>query len=338
MSKKSYIKLLIIGELNQEYIIDLNGRAANRLPGGSLLYAAAGARMWNDDIGLIGRAGADYPARWFESFAKRNLDTSGILQLDRPFDIRKFYYWRDAEHCIIDNPVAGYAKYGLTFPHELLGYSADSSPATDLMWKNISPLLNPNFPHEYLDVSGTHICPINLVTQIKLVFMLQKNLINTITISPSNDYMNPNSWGPLSAVIKDISAFFPTEAQICSLFQGRTKDLWEMAEGLAAMGCPLIVIQRGEKGYWMYDSGAKKKMVIPFYPTRWVDPTGILDVFAGAFLGEYKRSYQPVQALIAGNASASLAVEGTGAFYCLDSLLGLETARREVLQAMIKTV
>lgn len=338
MPKYIYSNLLVIGELNQEFIIDLTGKQTNGIAGGSLLYAAAGARMWNDNIGLIGRTGINFPASWIKRFENYGLDTNGILQLEQPFDLRKFFFWRDSDHNITDNPVAGYAKYGLTFPQDLLGYPPDFSLIRDLMWKNISPHLNPTFPHEYLDVSGAHICPINLGTQIKLVTMLQKSMINTITISPSNDYMDASELPQLPAVIKDISAFFPTEAQICSLFKGRTRDLWEMAEGLAEMGCPLIVIQRGEKGYWMYNSSEKKKVVLPFYPTHWIDPTGISDTFAGAFLGEYKRSFQPIQALIAGDTAASIAVEGTGPFYCLDAFPGLNYARREVLQTMVKIV
>jgi sugar/nucleoside kinase (ribokinase family) len=338
MTKSPFIKLLIAGELNQDFIIDLSGKPANDISGGSLLYAAAGARMWNEDIGLISRTGNNYPQEWISSIEKHGLDTSGILQLSQSYDSRRFYYWVNLEKCVTDNPVAGYAKFGLIFPKELLDYFPQSANTTEKMWKNIAPRLNPAFPHEYLDINGAHLCPINLMTHIKLSALLQQGVINTITVSPSDDYMNPPFMAQLSSVIKDISAFFPTETQIRSLFSGRSKDLWEMAEALAAMGCPLIVIQRGEKGYWLFDAHRKQKIVLPMYPAHWVDPTGMNDVFAGAFFSEYKNSYDPTQALIAGNASASLAVEGTGPFFCSNSLPGLGLARRDVLQSMLKIV
>jgi len=338
MPTNPYVKLLIAGALTQDFIIDLDGKAANNLPGGSLFYAAAGARIWQENIGLIGRVGSNYPEAWLKSAEKRGLDTSGILRLAQPYEVRHFFHWQDGERSLQENPVASYARVGLSFPHELLGYHPQTTTVPEKMWANISANLNPTFPNEYMDISGAHICPLDLMAHIKLPAVLQKGLVNTITISPSDDYMLPAYFQQIPAVIKDTFAFLPTEAQISSLFRGRSQDLWEMAAGLTEMGCPIILIYRGEKGFCMFDAASHKKYVLPFYPTRWQDPTGIFDVFAGAFLGEYKTTYDPLQALIAGAAVASLAVEGTGAFYCLDRLPGLETARCEVLKTMVTAI
>ena len=338
MPRNPYIKLLIAGDLTQDFIIDLSGSSKNNIAGGSLFYAAAGARIWNDYIGLIGRVDNNYPEEWIGSAQNRGLDTSGILRLPQSYDSRVFFHWRDNDHCIHDNPVASYAKFGLTFPHDLLGYQPDFANVIEKKWANISPRHNPAFPSEYMDTSGAHLCPISLSAHIKLTSMLQRSSINTITISPSDDYMVASAWQQIPAVIKDTTAFFPTEAQISSLFLGRSKDLWEMAEGLSENGCPLIIMTRGEKGFWMFDANSKKKYALPFYPTYWKDPTGIFDVFAGAFLGEFKNSFDPLQALIAGDVAASLAVEGTGVFYCLDRFPGLESARCDVLRSMVTIV
>ncbi|MHC1740750.1 MAG: carbohydrate kinase family protein [Anaerolineaceae bacterium] len=335
MARNPHIKLLIAGELTRDFIINLSGKAINNIPGGSLVYAAAGARLWTDDIGLIGRAPSDYPSDWLSKIENRGLDTGGITLTGQNVDTRRLYYWRDSDNCSSDNPVAGYARYGITFPQDLLGYTSASSAMDEQLWKNINLRLNPSFPPEYLDTSGAHICPLSMSTHIQLTALFQHGLSNTITISPSDDYMNPQNWISLPSIIKGISAFFPTESQISSLFLGRSKDLWEMAEGLSEMGCPLVIIQRAEKGYLMYDAANQRRVTLPFYPTHWLDPTGIKDVFAGSFLAEYKKNYDPLQALIAGSTGASLAVEGTGAFYCLDGFPGLETARREVIQSML---
>jgi len=77
MTKSPFIKLLIAGELNQDFIIDLSGKPANDISGGSLLYAAAGARMWNEDIGLISRTGNNYPRNGF-----LQLKSTGWIQVE----------------------------------------------------------------------------------------------------------------------------------------------------------------------------------------------------------------------------------------------------------------
>ena len=47
------------------------------------------------------------------------------------------------------------------------------------------------------------------------------------------------------------------------------------------------------------------------------DPTGAGDAFCGGFLAGYRQTYDPVQAVLHGSVSASLVVEGSGAFLCL---------------------
>lgn len=337
MSANYHIKLLIAGELNQEFAIDLSGRPTNNYTGGSLLYAAAGARMWREDIGLVSRIGSNFPAEWLTQIEKRGLDIRGIDRLPQEYDQRRFYFWRDAEHAVYDAPVSAYAHYGLTFPHDLLGYTGQSNDTVEKMWKNVSLNL-PNLPPEYLDVSGAHLCPLNQGIQIKLLSIIQKSLVNTISVSPSDDYMVPSAWLQLPAILKGISVFLPTEAQLISLFQGQSQDIWEMTAALSELGCPLIIVDCGKKGHCLYNGADKSKYILPFYPTRWLNPTGIGQVFAGAFLAEFKDKYSPDQALISAAASASIAVEGSGPFYCLDSFAGLANARCEVLHTMLKKI
>ena len=335
MSRNPYIQLLIIGDIRRDFIIDLSGKAHNNLVGGPLLYAAAGARLGNGNVGLVSRIGADFAPETLISFEKKGIDTNGIMRLAHNFDIRSFYHWADNNLCISENPIAAYSRYGLTFPHELLEYQSFDDSVIEKMWSNISIRTDTTFPHEYMDIAGVHLCPIDLATHIKMQTLLQKGTVTTITVSPSNDYMISENLLKIPAVVKDTTAFFPTEAQICSLFSGRTRDLWEMAEEIAKMGCPIVVILRGEKGYWLYDASKKARYILPGYPTTWRDPTGMQDVFTGAFLSEYKKSFDPVNALIAGNACASISVEGTGAFYCLESFPGLFEARQDVLRGLL---
>jgi sugar/nucleoside kinase (ribokinase family) len=108
-----------------------------------------------------------------------------------------------------------------------------------------------------------------------------------------------------------------------------------MMEMVTGMGCQMVVTSRRQKGHYLYDSASRKRLLLPAYPTRWLDPTGADDVFAGAFLGEYKTSYDSTRALIAGCVATSLAVEGSGPFYCMDALPGLAEMRFEKMQPLV---
>ena len=56
------------------------------------------------------------------------------------------------------------------------------------------------------------------------------------------------------------------------------------------------------------------------------------------FLAGYRQTYDPVQAALYGNISASLVVEGVGPFYALDTLPGLPEARLEALRQSVRRV
>jgi ribokinase len=69
-----------------------------------------------------------------------------------------------------------------------------------------------------------------------------------------------------------------------------------------------------------------------------VDLTGVGDAFCGGFLAGYCKTCDPLQAVLYGNVTASIAVEGTGAFYMRDVLSGLKEARLDRIKSMIREV
>jgi sugar/nucleoside kinase (ribokinase family) len=111
-----------------------------------------------------------------------------------------------------------------------------------------------------------------------------------------------------------------------------------MAEALAKYGCEIIVIKYGERGQLIYDAASRNRWEVPPYPARLVNPIGAGDAFCGGFLAGYRRTYDPVQAALYGNISASLVVEGHSAFYALDVLPGLPEARLESLRNSVRKI
>jgi sugar/nucleoside kinase (ribokinase family) len=88
----------------------------------------------------------------------------------------------------------------------------------------------------------------------------------------------------------------------------------------------------------LYDSASRKRWEAPAYPARLADLTGAGDAFCGGFLAGYTETFDPLRAVLYGNVSASLAVEGYGALYALDTLPGLAQARLESLSALVRQV
>jgi sugar/nucleoside kinase (ribokinase family) len=329
-------RFLIAGQLRRDFLLPPDGKPMLDVPGGSLLYAGVGLRIWETDIGLIGRVGEDYPQSWLENLDQWGFDRRGIQVLPEAIDLRWFAAYPDGSTCITDNPVTQFAERGLPFPKVLLDYVTLPVQIDSRIRMQPLTLRLGDIPSDYLDAGAAHLCPLDYLSHNLLPSVLRQGHITTITLDPSPGYMSPTYWENIPAVMTGLTALLTSEAKLRNLFQGRSSNLWEMAETLAGFGCEIVVIKRSEKGQYLYDGLSHTRWTIPGYPAHLVDPTGAGDAYCGGFLAGYKRTYDPLQAALYGNISASLVIEGSGVFYALDSLPGLADARLLALKDMVR--
>jgi sugar/nucleoside kinase (ribokinase family) len=331
-------RYIFAGELRRDFAILTNGRPLIDVPGGNVLYAAAGLAVWEPSPppGIVARVGEDYPHSWISEIARNGLDTRGIRILPEAIDLRAFYVYTDNQTRVSENPVGFFSRLGMALPKSQLGQSLPSpnsrtrlSP-TSLRQGDIIP--------DYLDATAAHLCPLDYLTHSALPAVLRQAGFTTLTMDPAPGYMNPIYWNDLAALFSGLTAVLPAEEDVRALFHGRSSDLWEMAEGLAAWGSEIVVIKRGESGQIVYDSAARARWEIPAYPAKIVDPTGAGDAFCGGFLAGYRRTYDPVQAALHGAISSSLSIEGSGPFYPLEALSGLAQARLDALGQSVRKV
>lgn len=333
-------RFLLAGQLTREYVILPSGQVLLDVPGGNVLYAAIGLAVWEPDPppGMVARVGEDFPQDWLDEFDRHGLDTRGVRVLPEAVDVRSFYAYSDRTTRLHDDPVVHFARLGLPFPKALLGYKSGNGQLDSRTRLTPTSLRQGDIPPDYLEANAAHLCPLDYLTHSVIPAVLRQAEVTTVTLDPSPGYMNPTYWGDVPSLVTGLTAFMPNEEEVRSLFQGRSSDLWEMCEGLAAYGCELIVIKRGEKGQLLYDADSRTRWEIPSYPSRVVDPTGAGDAFCGGFLAGYRRSFDAVEAVLHGNISASLVVEGNGPFYALDALPGLAQARLDALRPNVRKV
>ncbi len=337
-------RFVLVGALQREYLLPPQGRPLLDAPGGSLLYAAGGLRVWEAeaplgaDVGLLGRVGEDYPRAWLHDFEVRGFDIRGVRVLPNPLDLRSFRVYSDALEAGFDNPVAHFARRGLPFPKTLLGYQPPRPFQEDIQKPlPYAPTVG-DVPADYLETAAIHFCPLDLTSHTQLLALFQAGTAVTFTLDPAAGYMLPEFLKNLRSLLKGLTAFLPSEEELRALFWGQTNDLWAMAEELGTYGCELIVIKCGARGQLLYDAAGKHRWQIPAYPARLADPTGAGDAFCGGFLVGYRQGYDPLEGVLYGNISASLAVEGSGAFYPLETLPGLARVRLETLREMVRKV
>ena len=333
-------RALFMGQLSRDYFVLPDGKVMLDVPGGNLIYAAVGHMIWEAEPapGLVARTGEDYPLQWITEFQKRGMDTRGIKILPEPLDLRSFYVYSNRNTRLIEDPVVHFARLGIPFPKELLGYRVRNLSLDSRTKLLPGSLRQSDIPPAYLDAGVAHLCPVDYLTHTLMPAVLRQAGFTTVTLDPTPGTMNPIFWDYIPALLTGLTAFLPSEEEIRALFHGRSSDLWEMMEALGKYGCEFIVVKRGETGQYVYDSTSRTHYEIPSYPSRLVNAHGAGDAFCGGFLAGYRRTFDPVQAAIYGNVSSSLVVEGTGPFFALEALPGLARARLEALRDTVRKV
>jgi hypothetical protein len=347
---------VIAGRLRRDYLLPqpsagtesfAQARPMIDVPGGNLLYAAAGVGIWNKpestttrdgSIGLLARAGEDYPHDWLRSFEEHGWDTRGIHLLTEDLDLRFFQARLPDQTIQYSNPMPYFARFDLPFPKSLLGYQPPIDGDND---RNASHPASPrpvDIPSDYLNAHAFHLCPLDYLTVIRLTYSFRQASVGILTLDPSAATMTTSSLEEMRTLLQGLTAFLPSEEELRALFWGRTDDLWEMAEALGDYGCEFIIIKRGARGQMLYDSVARKRWEIPAYPARLVDANGAGDSFCGGFLAGYQKTYDPLLGVLYGNVSASMTLEGSGAFSALEAMPGLAQRRLDSLAGVARQV
>lgn len=336
----SIFRYVLLGQLRRNYIITSTGKSYLDVLGGNLIYAAVGLSLWGPESrpGLVARVGEDFPRDWLDEIEHSGFDIRGIRIVPEALELRTFYAYSDRSTRTEDDPVSHFAKHGLSFPKSLLGYRSPGITFDSRVKLQPISLRQGDIPEEYLDGSAAHLCPVDYLTQSLIPAVLRQAGFTTITVDPSPGMMTPTFWDEIPALVTGLTAFIASEEEVLSLFHGRSKDLWEIAEALASYGCEYIVIKRGESGQILYDGGSRNRWEISSYPSNVVDPTGAGDAFCGGFLIGYRRTYDPIEAVLYGNISASLTVEGSGPFYAQDALPGLAQARLGAVRETVRKI
>ena len=330
------LRYVIAGRLNRDYILPVSGPPQIDVVGGNLIYAAVGLKFWGETAGLVARVGEDYPLVWLDPLKSIGFDTSGVHIAPDPLDTRRFLAYSDAKTTHTQNPVQHFADRKLTFPNSLLGYQPNRMSDQNSS-KSAKPLIQiSDIPKNFLDATALHICPIDFASHMNLPSIFRQGQATTITLASDPGYMSPTFWQEIPTMLSELTAFITTEREIRSLFQGRQTELWEMAAILANYGTEFILIHTDDKGVYLYDREGGKRWAIPNYQSRVINPTGANDAFSGGFLAGYREFYDPLEAALMGNVTASFVVEGHQPFYALDAMRRLVELRRTTLREYIQ--
>ncbi len=330
-------RAIFVGLLQRDFILLPDGRAFEDQMGGNALYSAVGWCLWLKDQqpALLARVGEDYPPEWLLEIQQKGIDVQGVRVEKRLLDGRAFYAYHDLETFSREDAILHYARHRLPIPKALLGYQPPSTFPDSRTQSQPLTLRSTDLPQLYLDARAAHLAPLDYLTHNLFPSLLRQGLITTLTLSPSPGYMLPTFWSDIPQLLRGLTAFLPNENELRSLFRERTQDLWEMIEALGEF-VEIIIVRKAEQSQFVYDARSRSRWFIPPYPARTVSLHGCADVFCGGFLAGFCQTFDPLEAALYGNIAASIASEGIGPFYALDSEPRLPSARLESLRQAVR--
>lgn len=275
-------ELWVLGNLTIDDVVHCDGRVAMGMCGGNAIYAALGARMWSDRVGLSARVGPDYSPAHLDTLRSAGIDLQ-LLPVSRPSihnwalyegsDVRRFIPWL--------------------------------SSGTHLE-QSLSPAEVPSVARS---ARVCHVAPMPLNVQAALVRDLN-DAGPLVSLDPHDEYVGGKA-ADLTALLPLVAMFLPSR-QEARLIYGRD-DPSAAARAFAAAGPRAVVIKLGADGCLICEAGSSTVHYVPALPVNAVDPTGAGDAFCGAFGVVYGRTGDALAAALHASVAASFIVEHLGA-------------------------
>src|SRR5258708_13740 len=289
---------LIIGSVAIDRVATPHAQSDNIL-GGAASYAAIAASYFAPTR-LVGVVGADFPKAFLKRLKKHNIDLSG-LQVDEQ---GKTFYWS--------------GRYGENF----------NRCETLEIQLNVFEKFEPTLPPDYKATPYVMLGAINPSLQHIVLDQVSKE---SFVLADTRDLWINLALPDLKALLKRVDLFVLNEDEAELLAQ--EKNLIIAGRKIRQMGPKIVIIKKGSHGSLLFHPDGF--FAISAYPvTKFADPTGAGDSYAGALIGYLasvnRSDFAPLKRAIAyATACASLTVES----FSTDRL---ERAGRKAIDARLK--
>ena len=329
------INALICGLLAKETIINLKQEMFIDKIGGNLLYTAYSYNLWRQGVGLVSKVGENFSEESIQAIDSNHFNTLGIKRLPLDLDMRAFYIQISEEDFKTDNPQKYFAELGMPFPKNLLGYEHEVVKLDNRKSGTNLSLRPEDVPQEFTTSQFVYFCPQDFFTHSLVPPLFRTNVSSSIFINPPDSYMHSSFYFDIPPLFRGSTAVVTTRKKVEKLFMGRSKDIWEIAEAIASFGVELVVIDAGKDGQYLVDNPSKKKYHLPAYPVQAIDTVSANDAFGGGFLAGYTLHFDPKLALMMGNVSKSIKIQGSTPDYLLHTMPELAKGRLDCMRDRI---
>lgn len=284
--------VLVVGSIAFDSIEAPTGAVADAL-GGSATFFSYVASFFTRPR-LVGVVGEDFPERFRQVFANRQIDTSGLV-----------------------------TQSGQTFRWKGKYHQDMNTRDTLEVHLNVFGTFDPVVPAPFRDSTHVFLANGSPRVQARVLDQISKP---TLVLADTMDLWISNEHDALLALLPRVDGLLLNDSEARLLTD--EDNLVRAGQAVLRLGPKCVIVKKGEHGAMLFSEDGI--FVVPAYPTADViDPTGAGDSFAGGLLGYLASDDSPPpgrlrRAMAYGTVAASFTVEDFG----LERLL--RTSRKEI--------
>ena len=216
--------VVVLGNLLVDDVVFADGSSRMGQPGGAVLYAALGARLWNVATGCVSVRGDDYPGDMLDRLQDCGVDLAGVQPLRRPGVRTWLLYEGQVRHLV----------HRLGCPsHE------DVSPRPQ------------DIPSEWRMARAFHLAPMPFTVQRALLASLMSTASQFVSVDPHLP-ITDDTLTEWRAALARADACFASEDEL--LFEHAGSDPGVALAQLASGRLRFVALKRGENGGILYDA------------------------------------------------------------------------------------
>jgi hypothetical protein len=301
--------LIVYGCLTLDNVVTAEGERPPQVFAGNALYAALGARVWNDSVGVVARAGANYPSACFDLLDHLGVAHEGVRRSPAPHGRNMaFVYSADGSR---SRRIP--AEIMAAMPAEERDRFLDTTLQPDARekWLAFSPNADDTPENWWSAAKGVHCAAIPMARQAAIVAAARARAARGVWAQVDSPWQDKTAQGHVSDtnLLADVDALLPSEADLADYCAGAPPAA--VVRTLLAVGARRVVLKRGAEGCDIYGPDGTR-IHVPVVSVRAVDPTGAGDAFCGGFLAGVCATGDVLMAARQGAVSASFSIERNG--------------------------
>ena len=279
--------LVNFGNITIDDVVMWDGSTKMGCFGGDTIYASFAASWWSDKIAFVAPIGNDFPKKNLQVLEKAGWSLEGLPKRSVPTIRNWVIYEQDGRRSWVMR----------SDPEDF--YELSPTPV--------------DIPTTFLQSKSFLILAMALGAQENLVEFLHKQK-KILALDLKDDDVKNNE-DRILKMVSCVDIFMPSKIEMSQLTGHH--DPHRAAKEFSEMGCSIIVIKLDSEGSLIYDRNTDTFYEIPAFRVNVIDSTGAGDAYCGGFVSKYATTRDLRLAGIAGNVSASFAIQNYGCDHML---------------------